>query len=90
MGNLAVHTGAHRTVLPLCRAAAASGSVRALHDSKQDLGAPTQLRLRVGDAVLCHHKLPHLGARPRGVSSTRVERRPKAYSTFPRRASSGG
>jgi hypothetical protein len=36
--------------------------IRALHHGKHDLGGPPlQLRFQVGDVVLAHQKLPHLG-----------------------------
>jgi len=60
-GNLAVHPGAHATLAGAVRRAARAGKVRDLHYDKEDLGEPTQLRLRVGDVVLAHQKLPHLG-----------------------------
>ena len=60
-GNLAVHPGAHATLAGAVRRAARAGKVRDLHYDKEDLGEPTQLRLRAGDVVLAHQKLPHLG-----------------------------
>mmetsp|Transcript_5747 Transcript_5747/g.17293 ORF Transcript_5747/g.17293 Transcript_5747/m.17293 type:complete len:237 (+) Transcript_5747:224-934(+) len=68
-GNLAVHPGAHWTLQQAVKDAVASadGGAAALSQvgggatRSQDLGPPTVLRMRRGDVVLAHQKLPHRG-----------------------------
>lgn len=70
-GNLALHPGCHCTLQQRVREEVESGSRRfSLRredraevdaEGKPDLGPPTQLALRAGDAVLVHQKTPHLG-----------------------------
>jgi hypothetical protein len=68
-GNLAVHPGAHWTLQEVVKTATQShdGGAAALSRVEggasrlQDLGPPTVLRMRRGDVVIAHQKLPHRG-----------------------------